>query len=77
MGGLQKLSDELRAERHKATTALQEKARLKIEVETLKSRMQMTMKEAVDSRDSSESSEMEKRSLRTKLKEMESIIAQV
>jgi archaellum component FlaC len=77
MGGLQKLSDELRAERQKATTALQEKARLKIEVETLKSRMELTMKEAVDSRDSSESNEVEKRSLRTKIKELEGIIAQV
>ena len=36
LGGLQKLSDELRQERQKATNALQDRARLKIEVQTLK-----------------------------------------
>jgi hypothetical protein len=44
LGGLQRITEELKSERNKSTQALQENARLKIEVKSLEQRMQQTVK---------------------------------
>ena len=40
MKGLEKLSNDLRAERLKASNALQDRARLRVEIETLKQKLE-------------------------------------
>ena len=76
LGGLQKLSDELRAERQKSTAALQDRARLKIERDTLKSRMEETMKEVIKTQESKDAVESEKRGLVMKVNELENHVRQ-
>ena len=69
---LERLSDDIKIERDKATNALQEKARLKIEMESLKQQLNNQIIETSEYRKSVEASDTLIRSLKESLNELRS-----
>ena len=69
---LERLSDDIKIERDKATNALQEKARLKIEMESLKQQLNNQIIETTEYRKSVEASDTLIRSLKESLNELRS-----
>jgi len=65
------MSDELRAERAKATAALQERARLRIEIEGMKHRQEQILRELSDAKTLCDSGDAEKRLLRQRISDLE------
>ena len=69
--GFQKISDELRKEREKTTEAMQERARLRIELQAMKQRMEGVMNEADEAKRRASISEDDKHQLRGRIEELE------
>ena len=69
--GFQKISDELRREREKTTEAMQERARLRIELQAMKQRMEGVMNEADEAKRRASISEDDKHQLRGRIEELE------
>jgi chromosome segregation ATPase len=69
---LERLSDDIKIERDKATNALQEKARLKIEMESLKQQLNNQIIETTEYRKSVDASDTLIRSLKESLNELRS-----
>lgn len=72
--GLEKLSEDLRLERQKSNAALQEKARLKIEIESLKQSITSQIQEITDLKANIETAESENQTLRKSLQFNESLV---